>query len=105
MIFPRKSEEKCIYEVIFIATYMETASASGKLGCWRKQAACCLNGLCVIDFDHVDEGVQTTPPDGTPPNLGGERVTTPDDSGGERLRAAMDAAPKVLFDCSNVNKT
>ena len=41
--------------VIFIATYVETASASGKLGCWRKQAACRLNGLCVIDFDHVDE--------------------------------------------------
>ena len=60
--------------MIFIATYIETASASGKLGCWRKQAACRLNGLCVIDFDHVDEGVQTTPPDGTPPNLGGERL-------------------------------
>ncbi len=39
--------------IIFIATYIETASASGKLGCWRKQAACRLNGLCVIDFDHV----------------------------------------------------
>ena len=23
------------------------------MGCWRKQAACRLNGLCVIDFDHV----------------------------------------------------
>ena len=66
--------KKSLPFVIFIATYIETASASGKLGCWRKQAACCLNGLCVIDFDHVDEGVQTTPPDGTPPNLGGERL-------------------------------
>ena len=66
--------KKSLPFVIFIATYIETASASGKLGCWRKQAACRLNGLCVIDFDHVDEGVQTTPPDGTPPNLGGERL-------------------------------
>jgi len=40
--------------VIFIATYMETASASGKMGCWRKQVACRLNGLCVIDFDHIE---------------------------------------------------
>lgn len=24
------------------------------MGCWRKQAACRLNGLCVIDFDHID---------------------------------------------------
>ena len=51
--------KKSLPFVIFIATYIETASASGKLGCWRKQAACRLNGLCVIDFDHVDEGVQT----------------------------------------------
>ena len=40
--------------MIFIATYDETASASGKLGCWRKQAACRLNGLCVIDLDHIE---------------------------------------------------
>ena len=66
--------KKSLPFVIFIATYVETASASGKLGCWRKQAACRLNGLCVIDFDHVDEGVQTTPPDGTPPISGGERL-------------------------------
>lgn len=46
--------KKSLPFVIFIATYMETASASGKLGCWRKQAACRLNGLCVIDFDHIE---------------------------------------------------
>ena len=98
--------KKSLPFVIFIATYMETASASGKLGFWRKQSACCLNGLCVIDFDHVDEGgqavktegVQTTPPDGTPPNLGGERVTTPDDSGGERLREIWEQAYARLSD-------
>ena len=49
------ARKKSLPFVIFIATYIETASASGKLGCWRKQAACRLNGLCVIDFDHVDE--------------------------------------------------
>ena len=46
--------KKSLPFVIFIATYIETASASGKLGCWRKQAACSLNGLCVIDFDHIE---------------------------------------------------
>ena len=46
--------KKSLPFVIFIATYAESASASGKLGCWRKQAACRLNGLCVIDFDHIE---------------------------------------------------
>ena len=46
--------KKSLPFVIFIATYAETASASGKVGCWRKQAACRLNGLCVIDFDHIE---------------------------------------------------
>ena len=46
--------KKSLPFVIFIATYIETESASGKLGCWRKQAACRLNGLCVIDFDHIE---------------------------------------------------
>ena len=46
--------KKSLPFVIFIATYIETASASGKIGCWRKQAACRLNGLCVIDFDHIE---------------------------------------------------
>ncbi|MCR5039429.1 MAG: hypothetical protein K6A94_08855, partial [Bacteroidales bacterium] len=53
--------KKSLPFVIFIATYIETASASGKLGCWRKQAACRLNGLCVIDFDHVDESLTPSP--------------------------------------------
>ena len=65
--------KKSLPFVIFIATYAETLSVkSQKTGAWRKQAACRLNGLCVIDFDHVDEGVQTTP---TPPDSGGEKVT------------------------------
>jgi hypothetical protein len=40
--------------VIFIATFDETLSVKNKPGCWRKQSACRLNGLCVIDFDHVE---------------------------------------------------
>lgn len=51
--------KKSLPFVIFIATYIETASASGKLGCWRKQAACRLNGLCVIDFDHIEGDCRT----------------------------------------------
>ena len=49
------SLKKSLPFVVFIATYVETVSASGKLGAWRKQAACRLNGLCVIDFDHVND--------------------------------------------------
>ena len=52
------SLKKSLPFVIFIATYIETVSASGKLGCWRKQAACRLNGLCVIDFDHIEGDVR-----------------------------------------------
>ena len=76
--------KKSLPFVIFIATYIETASASGKLGCWRKQAACRLNGLCVIDFDHVDEADQTTP--------------GPSYSGGERLREIWEEAYNKLSD-------
>ena len=50
------SLKKSLPFVIFIATYEETLSGkTQKLGCWRKQAACRLNGLCVIDFDHVTQ--------------------------------------------------
>ena len=49
------SLKKALPFVIFIATYAETPSTKGqKMGAWRKQAACRLNGLCVIDFDHIE---------------------------------------------------
>jgi len=48
--------------VIFIATYDESESAkSKKMGHWRNQKYCRLNGLCVIDFDHVDESLTPSP--------------------------------------------
>ena len=53
-------KKKALPFVVFIATYGESVSAKGKKGCWRKQAACRLNGLCVIDFDHVDENQTST---------------------------------------------
>lgn len=53
-------KKKALPFVVFIATYDESVSAKGKKGCWRKQAACQLNGLCVIDFDHVDENQTST---------------------------------------------
>ena len=49
---------------IFIGTFEESVKVmkdknSGEekavSGCWRLQKHCRLNGLCVIDFDHVDE--------------------------------------------------
>ena len=38
---------------IFQATFDETASAKGKVGRWRKQAATRLTGLVVMDVDHI----------------------------------------------------
>jgi len=49
------SKKKSLPFVIFIATYDESESAkSKKMGRWRNQKYCRLNGLCVIDFDHID---------------------------------------------------
>ena len=39
---------------IFQAMFDETASAKGRMGRWRKQAATRLTGLVVMDIDHVD---------------------------------------------------
>lgn len=39
---------------IFQATFDETTSKKGFVGRWRKQAATRLNGLVVLDIDHVD---------------------------------------------------
>ena len=56
------AKKKSLPFVIFIATYEETLSEKSKImGAWRKQAACRLNGLCVIDFDHVDEVTSPDP--------------------------------------------
>ena len=39
---------------IFQATFDETTSKKGNKGRWRAQAAARLNGLCVMDVDHVE---------------------------------------------------
>ncbi len=39
---------------IFQATFDETTSAKGRTGAWRKQAATRLNGLVVMDLDHIE---------------------------------------------------
>ena len=97
------NKKKGLPFVIFIATYDEsdkkfenkqTGEETTKRGRWRNQKFCRLNGLCVIDFDHVDEGVQTTP---TPPRsalpLGSSK-----NSGGERLREIWAEAYAKLSD-------
>ena len=43
---------------IFQATFDVTTSKSGKTGTWRKQAATRLNGLVVMDIDHVENPKQ-----------------------------------------------
>lgn len=40
---------------IFQANFEETVSKSGKQGKWRKQEASMLNGLCMLDIDHLDD--------------------------------------------------
>ena len=57
------AKKKSLPFVIFIATYDEsekgfenkqTGEKTIKTGAWRNQKYCRLNGLCVIDFDHID---------------------------------------------------
>ncbi|WP_294748822.1 BT4734/BF3469 family protein [uncultured Prevotella sp.] len=61
------NKKKGLPFVIFIATYDEsdkmfenkqTGEKTIKRGCWRSQHHCRLNGLCVIDFDHVEGDVR-----------------------------------------------
>ena len=61
------NKKKALPFVIFIATYEEwdkkfenkkTGETFTKRGCWRSQQHCRLNGLCVIDFDHVEGDVR-----------------------------------------------
>ena len=57
------AKKKSLPFVIFIATYDEwdkefenkqTGEKTTKRGRWRSQQHCRLNGLCVIDYDHVE---------------------------------------------------
>ena len=41
--------------IIWQATFSETASKKGYRGQWRKQSAARLNGLFMLDIDHVDD--------------------------------------------------
>ena len=58
------AKKKGLPLAIFIGTFEEsvkvvenknTGEKKDVKGCWRLQKHCRLNGLCVIDFDHVDE--------------------------------------------------
>ena len=44
---------------IFQATFEETVSKKGNKGAWRCQAGSRLNGLCVMDVDHVENPRET----------------------------------------------
>ena len=44
---------------VFQATFGETVSKKGHKGAWRCQAGARLNGLCVLDFDHLAGDVRT----------------------------------------------
>ena len=47
-------QKKRLPAFIFQATFDVTVSKKGREGRWRKQAATRLNGLCVLDVDHVE---------------------------------------------------
>ena len=53
---------------IFQATFDETVSKKGNKGAWRCQAGSRLNGLCVMDVDHVGE-TPSNPPRGEASNM------------------------------------
>ena len=68
------AKKKGLPLAIFIGTFEEsvkeiankkTGEKKKLTGCWRLQKHCRLNGLCVIDFDHVDEAYAA-------PSQGGE---------------------------------
>ena len=42
-------------KIVWQATFDETVSKKGNRGRWRKQSACRLNGLFMIDVDHVQQ--------------------------------------------------
>ena len=61
------NKKKALPFVIFIATYDEwekefenkkTGEKTIRKGRWRSQQHCRLNGLCVIDFDHIEGDVR-----------------------------------------------
>ncbi len=61
------AKKKSLPFVIFIATYDEsekvfenkkTGEKTTRKGLWRNQKHCRLNGLCVIDFDHIEGDVR-----------------------------------------------
>ena len=61
------NKKKGLPFVVFIATYdvsdkmfenKQTGEKTIKQGRWRNQKYCRLNGLCVIDFDHVEGDVR-----------------------------------------------
>ena len=51
----KQGAKKRLPGITFQATFDETEAKSGKVGRWRKNAAARLNGLFVLDIDHIDE--------------------------------------------------
>ncbi|MCR5711538.1 MAG: hypothetical protein K6G46_03685 [Prevotella sp.] len=46
----KRSQPICVYQAIF----EESESKNGSKACWRKQEAAHLNGLVMLDIDHID---------------------------------------------------
>ena len=72
------AKKKGLPLAIFIGTFEEsvkeienkkTGEKKSVAGCWRLQKHCRLNGLCVIDFDHIG-GLSSLSPDPSPKGKG-----------------------------------
>ena len=72
------AKKKGLPLAIFIGTFEEsvkeienkkTGEKKSVTGCWRLQKHCRLNGLCVIDFDHIG-GLSSLSPDPSPKGKG-----------------------------------
>ncbi len=48
------AKKRALPVFIYQATFEETESKSGAKACWRKQQAARLNGLVMLDIDHID---------------------------------------------------
>jgi len=62
--FRKEADEakKSLPGFIFQSTFLETESKGSKAkGAWRKQRATNLNGLCMIDVDHLGETITSSP--------------------------------------------
>ena len=56
----KQNAKKRLPGIMFQATFLPTTAKSGRYGKWRKNAAAVLNGLFILDIDHLSQDYITT---------------------------------------------